>query len=85
MKKATVVTLSVVAGVLVVAGVVTAVVASTGGPGPGGEPSATTSSTSTVEIEEGTHMLHLCGYRYLRGIGVGKFVRSGIFPAGSYL
>ncbi|MET4050974.1 hypothetical protein ABID81_000307 [Frigoribacterium sp. PvP054] len=45
MKKATVVTLSVVAGVLVVAGVVTAVVASTGGPGPGGEPSATTSST----------------------------------------
>ena len=45
MKKATVVTLSVVAGVLVVAGVVTAVVVSTGGPGPGGEPSATTSST----------------------------------------
>ena len=46
MKKATVVTLSVVAGVIVVAGVVTAVVASTGDPGPGAEPSPTASSTS---------------------------------------
>ncbi|XP_025822259.1 BTB/POZ and MATH domain-containing protein 1-like [Panicum hallii] len=25
------------------------------------------------------------GYRYLRGIGAGKFVRSGTFPAGGYL
>lgn len=45
MKKATVVTLSVVAGVIVVAGVVTAVVVSSGDSGPGAEPSASSSST----------------------------------------
>ena len=38
-----------------------------------------------MEIREGTHVFHVSGYRYLRSIGAGKFVRSGTFPAGGYL
>ena len=32
-----------------------------------------------------THVFHVSGYRYLRSIGAGKFVRSGTLPAGGYL
>ncbi|CAL5007509.1 unnamed protein product [Urochloa decumbens] len=48
-------------------------------------PSTTTSSTSTVETVQGTNVFHLCGYKFLRGIGAGRFVRSGTFAVGGYL
>ncbi|CAL5011152.1 unnamed protein product [Urochloa decumbens] len=48
-------------------------------------PSTTTSSTSAVETVQGTHVFHLCGYKFLRGIGAGRSVRSGTFAVGGYL
>jgi speckle-type POZ protein len=47
-------------------------------------PPTTTSSTSAVETVEGTHVFHVCGYTLLKGIGAGKFVRSGTFAVGGY-
>nr|CAB3480463.1 unnamed protein product [Digitaria exilis] len=44
----------------------------------------TTRSRSTPETARGRHVFEIAGYSLSKGIGVGKFVRSGKFAVGGY-
>lgn len=44
----------------------------------------TTASRCTTGSEVGGHIFEINGYRFQKGIGVGKFVRSNIFAVGGF-
>ncbi|KAF0901303.1 hypothetical protein E2562_039230 [Oryza meyeriana var. granulata] len=49
-----------------------------------GTESKRTVSRCVTEVEDGTHAFEIVGYSLKRGIGVGKFVRSGTFAVGGH-
>ncbi|KAL6659270.1 hypothetical protein ACP70R_003310 [Stipagrostis hirtigluma subsp. patula] len=49
-----------------------------------GSESKKTSSCHTTEAETGTHSFKIVGYSLKKGMGVGKFIRSGTFTVGGY-
>ncbi|XP_062195124.1 BTB/POZ and MATH domain-containing protein 1-like [Phragmites australis] len=49
-----------------------------------GSGSKKTKSSHTTEAEQGTHVFKIVGYTHKKGIGVGKFIQSGIFTVGGY-
>ncbi|KAL6659269.1 hypothetical protein ACP70R_003309 [Stipagrostis hirtigluma subsp. patula] len=49
-----------------------------------GSESKKTSSCHTTEAETGTHSFKIVGYSLKKGIGVDKFIGSGIFTVGGY-
>ncbi|KAF0901305.1 hypothetical protein E2562_039231 [Oryza meyeriana var. granulata] len=43
-----------------------------------------TGSRCVTELAEGTHAFEIVGYSLKKGIGVGKFVQSGVFAVGGH-
>ncbi|CAO2176081.1 unnamed protein product [Urochloa humidicola] len=43
-----------------------------------------TASRCTTEVARGTHVFEIEGYSLLRGLGIGKFIRSRTFTVGGY-